>query len=165
MSAHPQPQVLLFDVGGLRMGVLLAEVSRLLIEGELLAIPEAHAALAGVLDDAAEDLTLPVFDLQAFLWPERGNAAEHATSTVAAFATGLGQAGIRLSRQLGTRDHYTRPTAEEAEKLAAQVPEHAQVAFSVIAQADDGAFVLFQPDNFWLKLDLLAPAKPSASSS
>jgi hypothetical protein len=162
MTPGAIPQVLIFDVGGLRMGVLLAEVARLVYEGVLLPIPHAHSALAGILDDEAEDVTVPVFDLETFFWPERRLSEGLPGSTVAVFSTGLGQAGIRLVRQIGTRDQYRPAESGEAMALVEQIPAHVSSAFTIIAQAEDGPFVLFQPDNFWQQLDLLAPAKPTA---
>ena len=138
-------QILLFRAGGLRLGVFLAEVGRLLVEDALVAVPFAHPAMAGLLM-ADEDGPVPVFDL-------RGLAADSvpagaAGATVALFPTAKGPVGLRLEQLLGTIATYKPLDAEATARVLEHVPPPLAATITGAAADDEGPFSFFSPEAF-----------------
>lgn len=158
--------VLLFRAGGLRLGVFLAEVGRLLVEDALIAVPFAHPAMAGLLV-AGEDGPVPVFDLRGLVDddgtpstasatdPRRAYAAVAAITgaavvgaTVALFPTAKGPVGLRLEQLLGTIATYEPLDAAAAARLHEDVPAALARTVTGAASAGDGPFSFFSPEAF-----------------
>jgi hypothetical protein len=150
-----QGQVLLFRAGGLRLGVFLAEVGRLLVEGALLAVPFAHPAMAGLLV-AGEDGPVPVFDLTGLI---EGSVVPSPPrkATVALFPTARGPVGLRLEELLGTVASYEALDAEATGALHAEIPPPLLATITGAARgggADDEEFSFFSPEAFLAGLGL-----------
>lgn len=154
-------QVLLFRAGGLELGVFLAEVSRLLVEEALLAVPFSHPAMAGLLV-AGEDGPLPVFDLRGLVeGPAAALApATRGKATVALFPTAKGPVGLRLEELLGTVASYEALDPEATAALHAEVPQPLLATVTGAARRRDGVdggtgtFSFFSPDAFLAGLGL-----------
>jgi chemotaxis signal transduction protein len=139
--------VLLFRAGGLRYGVGLADVSRLVVEDALIPVPFSHPAMAGLID-AGTDGPVPVFDLKGLVDPH-DVAAYRKGATVALFPTQRGPVGLRLDELLGTAAAY------EAAKLSTDsVPLALVPTIAGTARADDAAFSFFSPDAFLAAIGL-----------
>jgi chemotaxis signal transduction protein len=146
-------QVLLFRAGGQRLGVFLAEVGRLLVEGELTPVPFSHPAMAGVLD-TKEDGPVPVFDLFGLI-EEEGAPPRHARgATVALFPTKSGPVGLRLEALLATISDYTALDGDEGKQLLADVPPALRPTLTQTARGLDGTFAFFSPEAFLARLGL-----------
>jgi hypothetical protein len=107
--------VLVFVAGGVRLGVPLADVTRLSLEGRLSPVPFGHPALAGLMRDEQGGL-VPIFDLQG-LGATDGDARPRLHvegATVAVIGTARGPVGLRLDRLLGTASSYTAHDGGEA---------------------------------------------------
>jgi hypothetical protein len=155
-------QVLLFRAGGLRLGVFLAEVGRLLVEDALIAVPFAHPAMAGLLV-AGEDGPVPVFDLRGLVddtasWASTTTSATSAPprpaitavvgATVALFPTAKGPVGLRLEQLLGTIATYEPLDAAATARLHEDVPAALARTVTGAASATDGPFSFFSPEAF-----------------
>lgn len=157
-------QVLLFRAGGLRLGVFLAEVGRLLVEDALIAVPFAHPAMAGLLV-AGEDGPVPVFDLRGLVDDDeqaqggkRGTQRDYGVNaitgaavvgaTVALFPTAKGPVGLRLEQLLGTIATYEPLDAAAAARLHEDVPAALARTVTGAASAADGPFSFFSPEAF-----------------
>jgi hypothetical protein len=147
-----QGQVLLFRAGGLRLGVFLAEVGRLLVEDSVLAVPFAHPAMAGLLV-AGEDGPVPVFDLRGLVDAGAVPAAAP-RATVALFPTARGPVGLRLEELLGTASTYAPLSDGEKAELFANVPPGLRATVTDAARADGAVFSFFSPDAFLAGLGL-----------
>ena len=153
--------VLLFRAGGLRLGVFLAEVGRLLVEDALIAVPFAHPAMAGLLV-AGDDCPVPVFDLRGLVddddgagQPHRALAAVAAVTgtavvgaTVALFPTAKGPVGLRLEQLLGTIATYEPLDAAATARLHEDVPAALGRTVTGAASAGEGPFSFFSPEAF-----------------
>lgn len=150
-------QVLLFRAGGLRLGVFLAEVGRLLVEDALIAVPFAHPAMAGLLI-ADADGPVPVFDLRGLVDDvgvdahERSKAAITGAAvvgaTVALFPTAKGPVGLRLEQLLGTIATYAPLDAAATARLHEDIPAALARTVTGAASAADGPFSFFSPEAF-----------------
>ena len=159
--------VLLFRAGGLRLGVFLAEVGRLLVEDALIAVPFAHPAMAGLLV-ADDDGPVPVFDLRGLV-DDVDDPTGHASragqvraysavaaitgaavvgATVALFPTAKGPVGLRLEQLLGTIATYEPLDAAAAARLHKDVPAALARTVTGAASAGDGPFSFFSPEAF-----------------
>lgn len=142
-------QVLLFRAGGMRLGVFLAEVGRLLVEDALIAVPFAHPAMAGLLV-ADEDGPVPVFDLRGLV--DEGTptlSIPHAGgATVALFPTAKGPVGVRLEQLLGTISRYEPLDAAATARLHEDIPVALARTVTGAASTDDGPFSFFSPEAF-----------------
>lgn len=132
--------VLLFLAGGVRCGVGLADVSRLLVEDTLIPVPFSHPAMAGLVD-AGADGAVPVFDLKGLVDPA-DIARKAPGATVALFPTAKGPVGLRLDELHGTAATY-EPYSEGVE-----VPEALRMTVTGAAQVQGKAFAFFSPDAF-----------------
>lgn len=139
-------QVLLFRAGGLRLGVFLAEVGRLLVEDALIAVPFAHPAMAGLLI-ADEDGPVPVFDLRGLV-DTSSIGATVSGATVALFPTAKGPVGLRLEQLLGTIATYEPLDADATARLHADVPAPLARTVTGAASATEGPFSFFSPEAF-----------------
>ena len=151
-------QVLLFRAGGMRLGVFLAEVGRLLVEDGLIAVPFAHPAMAGLLI-ADDDGPVPVFDLRGLvdtLGPagSRPSLAVSGQATVALFPTAKGPVGVRLEQLLGTISRYQPLDAEATARLHEDIPIALARTVTGAATADDGPFSFFSPEAFLASVGL-----------
>jgi chemotaxis signal transduction protein len=146
-----QGQVLLFRAGGLRLGVFLAEVGRLLVEDRLTAVPFAHPAMAGLLV-ADADGPVPVFDLRALTGAAPTEGARN--RTVALFPTSKGPVGLRLEELLGTVASYEGLDAAAAAALHEHVDPAVLKTITGVAKTPEGAFSFFSPDAFLAGLGL-----------
>lgn len=152
--------MLLFRAGGLRLGVFLAEVGRLLVEDALIAVPFAHPAMAGLLV-ADNDGPVPVFDLRGLVDDDaaaqahRGYSAVAAITgaavvgaTVALFPTAKGPVGLRLEQLLGTIATYEPLDAAATRRLHEDVPAALARTVTGAASAGEGPFSFFSPEAF-----------------
>ena len=144
-------QVLLFRAGGLRLGVFLAELRMLLTETELLPIPFAHQAMAGLMM-SPEHGPLPVFDLSGLVDNARP-AGHRSGATVALFPTARGPVGLRLDALLGTIARYEAIEPGAAGEIHALAPALRATVTSV-ATHDGMRFFFFSPDAFLAGLAL-----------
>jgi hypothetical protein len=150
-------QILVFRAGGLRLGVFLAEVARLLVEDHLVAVPFAHPAMAGLLvvDD---DGPVPVFDLHGLTGEAKRAAPSKGPRTVALFPTSKGPVGLRLEELLGTVAAYEALDPEATAGLHAGVDPALLRTITGAARAaavdGPGAFSFFSPDAFLAGLGL-----------
>lgn len=152
-------QILLFEAGGLPLGIFVAEVTRLLLEeAELTAVPFAHPAMAGLIDGGALG-ALPVFDLSGLLTatpPPRSVQG----ATVAVFTTERGPVGLRMDKRTTTPSYrYVDDPEVEAERLDA-LPEVARQILTGVGDTDEGGFYFFSPEAFVLALDLGRAGRP-----
>ncbi|MCC7072474.1 MAG: chemotaxis protein CheW [Deltaproteobacteria bacterium] len=146
-----QGQVLLFSAGGLRLGVFLAEVGRLLVEEHIAPVPFSHPALAGVMI-AGADGPVPVFDLHGLFGGTPATQAPGAT--VALFPTAKGPVGLRLQTLLGTIASYEPLSESATAALLDQAPEAARGTLTNAARTPEGAFSFFSPDAFLARVGL-----------
>jgi hypothetical protein len=138
--------VLLFQAAGLRFGVSLADVSRLIVEEELLPVPFSHPAMAGLMD-ADADGPVPVFDLSGLVDPTA--IARHVPgATVALFPTGKGPVGLRLDKLHGTAATY--------EPITTVPPAPAALLRTMggAASAQGEPFSFFSPEAFLAAIGL-----------
>ncbi len=151
-------RVLLFDAGGLSLGVFVAEVTRLLLEDTLAPVPFAHPAMAGLLD--GEDLgVLPVFDLWGLVRPG-APTPQRPGATVVVFSTERGPIGLRMDRHGTTPSYrYLGDPVEEAERIDALPPAARQVLMGV-GELEEGFFYFFSPEAFVMALDLGRAGRP-----
>ncbi len=161
MSVNPSAQqMLLFEAGGLPLGIFVAEVTRLLLEESLTPVPFAHPAMAGLIDGGSLG-ALPVFDLHGLF---SGTPPERTVSgaTVAVFTTERGPVGLRMERRTTTASfRYLDDPAEEAERLDA-LPEIARRVLMGVGDSEAGPFYFFSPEAFVLALDLGRAARPAS---
>lgn len=151
-------QVLLFDAGGLPLGVFVAEVTRLFLEEELTPVPFAHPAMAGLIDGGSLG-ALPVFDL-AGLFSETPPPRAVPGATVAVFTTERGPIGLRMERRTTTASYrYLDPVTEAVRTDA--LPELARRVLMGASDSDAGPFFFFSPEAFILALDLLRAGRPA----
>ncbi len=146
-----QGQVLLFSAGGLRLGVFLAEVGRLLVEDQLTPVPFSHPAMAGLML-AGEDGPVPVFDMRGLVGT---TPAAHARgATVALFPTAKGPVGLRLDTLLGTIATYEPLSESAAAALLDQAPDAVRTTLTNAARTPEGVFSFFSPDAFLARVGL-----------
>lgn len=146
-----QGKVLLFSAGGLRLGVFLAEVGRLLVEDLLTPVPFSHPAMAGLML-AGDDGPVPVFDMRGLVGT---TLAPHAPgATVALFPTAKGPVGLRLDTLLGTIATYEPLSESAAEALLDQAPDAVRSTLSNAARTPEGVFSFFSPDAFLARVGL-----------
>jgi hypothetical protein len=143
-------QMLLFQAGGRPCAVFLLEVTRLIEESPLLAVPFAHPALAGLLEDGDRGV-LPVFDLWAWVDPSRAIRASQTGAIVALFSTERGPIGLRMDVLLGTSTAYQYVDAQAGEWAPMPGLRHA-FAGQIISHAK--SFDVFSPDGFLGVLDI-----------
>lgn len=161
MAEGKNSQVLLFKAAGARFGVFIAEVGRLVVESGVAPVPFAHPALAGLLDDASEQV-VPVFDLVGLL-PDRRPPPQVAGARVALFDTDQGPVGLRLDVMEAGGMHYTfLSDREAAERRLATLPDELRLAVTAVGEDEGGPFFFFSADAFLAALDLDAPQRPSA---
>lgn len=153
-------QVLLFEAGGLPLGVFVAEVTRLLLEEELTPVPFAHPAMAGLIDGGGLG-ALPVFDL-AGLFSTAPPPRAVPGSTVAVFTTERGPIGLRMERRTTTHMYrYNLDPVTEAVRTDA-LPEPARRVIMGVGESDAGPFFFFSPEAFVLALDLGRAGRPGS---
>lgn len=114
--------VLVFSAAGQRLAVSVADVLRLVVEEEVVAVPFGHPALAGVMRhrDTGGDV-VPIFDLRGDLLAVGAGTVvpRHVVgATVAVIPTSRGPIGLRLDRLLGTAARYVRADVEVPAALA-----------------------------------------------
>jgi chemotaxis signal transduction protein len=144
--------VLLFRAGGLRYGVGLADVQRLVVEDALVPVPFAHPAMAGLID-AGDDGPVPVFDLKGLVDPSE--VAGHTKgATVALFATQKGPVGLRLDELLGTTSTYAPQPQPPSATMDSDVPAALQRTIVGEARAETGSFSFFSPEAFLAAIGL-----------
>jgi hypothetical protein len=148
--------VLVFLAGGVRLGVSLPDVARLVVEGAIAPVPFGHSALAGVMRvKDVDDATVPVFDLHGLAPEATRPPTQRAGATVAVIPTARGPVGLRLDHLLGTASDYTAVDAADVAALHARLspalqktlagagrPETARVAVG------DDPFFCFSPEAF-----------------
>lgn len=148
--------VLVFLAGGVRLGVSIADVARLVVEGPVAPVPFGHSALAGILRVREfDDATVPVFDLHGLAPESTRPPTQRAGATVAVIPTARGPVGLRLDQLLGTAsdyaavdadvvlDTYTKlPPALQRTLAGAGSPRDASVAVG------DQPFFFFSPEAF-----------------
>ena len=146
-----QGQILVFRAGGMRLGVFLAEVTRLIVEDTIVPVPFAHPAMAGLLV-AGDDGPVPVFDLFGLI----GETAPPTTRqrTVALFPTQRGPVGLRIEELLGTAASYSALDADATAALHKDVEPALLSTVTGAAQSADGSFSFFSPDAFLAGLGL-----------
>ena len=147
-----QGQILLFRAGGLRLGVFLAEVGRLLVEDTVVPVPFAHPAMAGLLV-ADADGPVPVFDLRGLTGTVLGQSADR-QRTVALFPTAKGPVGLRLEELMGTIASYEALDDDATALLHKEVAPALLRTITAAARTPDGAFSFFSPDAFLAGLGL-----------
>jgi chemotaxis signal transduction protein len=105
--------VLVFVAGGARLGVPLADVTRLTLEVDIVPVPFAHTAMAGLMrgDDGA---VVPIFDLHGLDAAAGSRPRTRAAgATIAVLATARGPVGLRLDQLLGTASAYEAAVVDE----------------------------------------------------
>jgi hypothetical protein len=138
--------VLLFVAGGLKLGVGLADVARLLVENGVVRVPFAHPAMAGLLDAGPEG-PVPIFDLFGLVDPSR--VRTHVPgATVALFPTEKGPVGLRLEALAGSAAAYSAVDAEEQRLIVEDTPAQIRPTLAGAARADADEFSFFSPDAF-----------------
>jgi hypothetical protein len=150
---------LLFEAGGFPLGVFVAEVTKLLLEGEdaLLPVPFAHPAMAGLLDSEAVG-ALPVFDLVGILDPHVRPPVSAPGATVAVFSTERGPVGLRSARRGTAQEYrYLDDFQEEAERLD-ELPMPLRSLVMGVGELSDGLFYFFSPEAFVMSLESYAAA-------
>jgi hypothetical protein len=162
--------VLLFEAAGIRLGVSLGDMLRLLPDGPLVPVPFAHPALAGLLvQSGGHDDVVPVFELDRLAEPTSGQlldprvrptlASPSPTSPAAAAAaiavipTARGPVGLRLERLASTAAGYApvEPDATDAQEVPAAL---APCIAGQARAADDKTFGLFSAEAFVAALGL-----------
>jgi hypothetical protein len=153
MMPLASPQVLLFGACDLRLGVFMAEIGRLVDEGELAPVPFAHAAMAGLLDDDV-DGPLPIFELRALLDATHRPVRRATGATIAIFPTPRGPIGLRLDALHGTIVEYSDATRDEGARLLGTLPPTAIHFLSGAALTGGTPFFFFSPEGLVLALGL-----------
>jgi len=146
-------QVLLFETCGYRLGVFVAEVTRLILEPDeaLLPLPFAHPGMAGLLD-SGEVGALPVFDLQGILTPSARPPVSKPGATIAVFTTERGPVGLRTDRRGTAQEYrYLDDFQEEASRLD-ELPAALRGLVMGIGELPDGLFYFFSPEAFVMSL-------------
>jgi hypothetical protein len=144
----------MFRAGGLRLGVFLAEVGRLLVEDRLTPVPFSHPAMAGLLV-ADDDGPVPVFDLHGLVGTVPALRAAVVTKrTVALFPTSKGPVGLRLEELLGTVAAYDALDADTTSALHAGVAAPLLRTITGAASTSGEPFSFFSPDAFLAGLGL-----------
>lgn len=152
---------LIVVAGGVRLGISLADVSRIVVETAVAPVPFAHRALAGVMRVAElDDAIVPVFDLRGFDGAER--LTRQAGKNVAVIPTARGPVGLRLEGLLGTAGSYVAVAVDAAalERLPAAL--RASIAGCGRPDGEAGAigvedFYFFSPEAFIHELGLAGP--------
>jgi chemotaxis signal transduction protein len=146
--------VLVFSAAGERLAVSVADVLRLVVEEEIVAVPFGHPALAGVMRqaDATGDV-VPIFDLRGDLGTARTGTVvpRHVVgATVAVIPTSRGPIGLRLDRLLGTAARYVRADVAVPEALAGVLDGAGRADSVAAASVDvgDAPFFFFSTDAF-----------------
>ena len=150
-------QVLLFETCGYRLGVFVAEVTRLTLEPEkpLLPVPFAHPGMAGLLD-GGEVGALPIFDLQGVLTPGARPSVSQPGATIAVFTTERGPVGLRTDRRGTAQEYrYLDDFQEEADRLD-ELPEQLRHLVMGVGELPDGLFYFFSPEAFVMSLQSFA---------
>lgn len=140
--------MLVFSAASVRFAVSIADVSRILTEGEMLAIPFSHPALAGVVRDGND--IVPVFDLLGLTHPGNQPPRQVFGGNIVVIPTAKGPVGLRLQQLAGTSDSYRAlPPARAEEKLEA-LPAGIRPAVGGVAEDSSTAeaFFLFSPEAF-----------------
>lgn len=162
-AARKNAQVLLFRAGGVRFGVFIAEVGRLVVETAVVPVPFAHPALAGLLDDEEEE-AVPVFDLFGLI-PEHRPPQEVRGARVALFSSEKGPVGLRMEAMEGGGLDYTFVSdPKETEAQLATVPPPLRAPITAVARDGRGPFFFFSPDAFLVALEQSAPDRPGQLS-
>lgn len=144
--------VLVFTAGGVRLGVAIADVARLVVEGDIAPVPFGHPALAGVMKvDDVDNAIVPVFDLHGLAPEAPRPPRQSAGATIAVIPTARGPVGLRLDRLLGTASDYDAAT----DSLPANIPEAmlrtlagAGRPRTASVAVGDEAFFFFSPEAF-----------------
>lgn len=160
MTPEGGQQVLLFSAGGLPLGVFLVEVTRLIEEQPLAAVPFAHPALIGLLD-AADIGPVPVFDMARLVRPDAPVHRQVAGAVVALFSTERGPIGLRMDAMRGTTKRYRFLEDEEERGTVESLPEVARRSLTSFAESERGTFHVFSPDAFVVALDLGQAGRPA----
>lgn len=148
--------VLVFLAGGVRLGVSLADVARLVVEGAIAPVPFGHSALAGVMKVRdVDDATVPVFDLHGLAPEATRPPRQRAGATVAVIPTARGPVGLRLDQLLGTASDYTAVDAADVRALYEQLSPALQQTLAGAGRAEAGSvavgdepFFFFSPEAF-----------------
>ena len=159
MAERQNDQVLLFRAANVRLGVFIAEVGRLVVESNIAAVPFAHPALAGLVEEA-DGQVVPVFDLRGLL-PDQKPLAQVGGARVALFETDIGPVGLRLEVTEGGGLHYTfMEDSDRTEQQLAALPAEIRPAVTAVGEDEGGPFFFFSADAFLAALDLYAARRP-----
>ena len=146
------PQLLAFSAAGLRLGVFIGDVARLLAEDSVVAVPFAHPALAGLLDVPGEG-PVPVFDLRGVDGTQLLPAVPG--TMVAVFQTAHGPIGLRLDALHGTLSDDAPLPVDETRAMLAALPDALRPLVTGAALCGGTPLALFSPDAFMAQLGLL----------
>ena len=139
-------QVLLFRAGGLRLGVFLSEVGRLIVEGPVAALPFSHPAMAGILV-SDDDSLVPVFDLRGLVGKPASTEGLRQPN-VALFPTARGPVGVRLEQVVGTVSKYDALANDVVDDLRGRIAPGLRTMITGAASVDGEPFYFFSPDAF-----------------
>ncbi len=142
--------VLVFSAAGERLAVSVADVLRIVVEGDVIPVPFGHRALAGVMRTADDETIVPVFDLRGLAEDAPPPPRHVVGATVAIVPTARGPIGLRLDRLLGTAARYVRADAEVPVGLVGVVDGAGRADTVATASVDVGAlpFFFFSTDAF-----------------
>lgn len=148
--------VLVFLAGGVRLGVSIADVARLVVEGPVAPVPFGHAALAGIMRVTdVDDATVPVFDLHGLAPEATRPPTQRAGATVAVIPTARGPVGLRLDQLLGTASDYAAVDADVVKDVYAALPAVLQKTLAGAGRPRDASlavgeqpFFFFSPEAF-----------------
>jgi hypothetical protein len=158
-GAAPRPQqVLLFSAGGMRLGVFIAEVGRLLVETQTAPVPFSHPAMAGLLID--DEAIIPVFDLCGVIDESTPPPRRAPGATVALFPTERGPIGLRLDALHGTIAEHVPASSAERDALLKPLSPGARRAVTDAALSHGVPFLFFSPEALVVELGLVAGAGP-----
>ena len=144
--------VLVFTAGGVRLGVAIADVARLVVEGDITPVPFGHAALAGIMKVDVDDAIVPIFDLNG-LDPDAKSRPprQRAGATIAVIPTARGPVGLRLDCLLGTASDYDAaadPPAASIPPLLLRTLAGAGRPRTAGVAVGDEVFYFFSPEAF-----------------
>jgi chemotaxis signal transduction protein len=151
------PRVLRFRAGGLELGVLVPEIAKIVDPAEVLRVPMAHPALAGLMVEEDGEQT-PIFELHGLVDPRASFDEPLALTAFLLFDTPVGRIGLRAELVRGTLDVYER--AEDD----GDVDEAVRPALSGSGEADGDMFHFFSPGAFLVALDVQRPLRPEGDA-
>ncbi|MBI5494900.1 MAG: chemotaxis protein CheW [Deltaproteobacteria bacterium] len=146
--AAGQGRTLMFAAAGLPLGVPLEDLLRVTETVEMLPMPMASTALAGVVE-SLEGVT-PIYDLATLSAPSRGPPprASTAAGLVALFPHAHGSVGIRVDRLAGLSDAPEALGPDLQKNLVAALPAALQPFITGAATSRGQLFFFFSRDAF-----------------